>query len=157
MKTAITVRETGLESDSDKRRLVTLLEAYKADPMGGGSPYSDEEASRLISGLSDHPKAVILFCFSEGEFAGGAVCFETFATFTARPCINIHDICVLPAFRGMGLGRELMNGVIEKAKRIGAGKITLEVRKDNTAAKQLYASEGFGLTDPEMLFYTKML
>ena len=154
MNQNVSIRKADLFNHDDRKDLLILLESYKADPMGGGAPYSEEEERRLIKGLSMHPKCEVYFCYIEGEFAGGAVCFETFATFSALPCVNIHDICVLPDFRGKGIGGKLLDAVIEAAKTKGAGKVTLEVREDNPVAQGLYRKKGFAPSDPEMFFWT---
>ena len=45
---------------------------------------------------------------------GAAVCFIGFSTFAAKPLINIHDFVVLPAARGKGVGRRLLEAVEKK-------------------------------------------
>ncbi len=153
----IRFRRADLSKETDRHYLITMLESYKADPMGDSPPYNEEEKKRVIQGLSTHPSAIILFCFIDQMFAGAAVCFETFATFNPGPCINIHDICILQGFRGMGLGRGLMNEIIRVAKNLNAAKVTLEVRDDNETAKTLYRSLGFAPPAPLMHFYTKKI
>ena len=43
-----------------------------------------------------------------GEAAGFALFFQTFSTFVGKPGIYIEDLFVLPAFRGLGLGKALV-------------------------------------------------
>ncbi|MBN2510373.1 MAG: GNAT family N-acetyltransferase [Spirochaetales bacterium] len=152
---SISIRTADLFCHDDREDLILLLESYKADPMGGGAPYTEEEKSRLLQGLMRHPSCAVYFCYYEGQFAGGAVCFETFATFSARPCINIHDFCVLPSFRKKGLGTCLMKAILKAAETKGAGKVTLEVREDNYDAQRLYRRHGFEAPRPNMLFWSR--
>jgi N6-L-threonylcarbamoyladenine synthase len=56
---------------------------------------------------------------------------------------DIQTIAVSPAARGLGLGRALMNNLIDEAKRQRANDIMLEVRADNPVAQSLYLSLGF--------------
>ena len=56
---------------------------------------------------------------------------------------DIQTIAVSPAARGLGLGRALMNNLIDEAKRQRAHDIMLEVRADNPVAQSLYLSLGF--------------
>jgi len=72
-----------------------------------------------------------------------AVCFTGFSTFRARALYNIHDLAVLPAWRGRGVGRRLLRAVEAQARERGYCKITLEVRADNPAAG-LYRQLGYG-------------
>jgi len=56
---------------------------------------------------------------------------------------HVTNVAMLPAFRGRGLGRMLMNSLCEVAKAMGAGRMTLEVRPSNIAAQRLYGKMGF--------------
>ena len=59
--------------------------------------------------------------------------------------------------RGAGLGRALLDKIIVIAGERGYCKVNLEVRDDNTVAKELYSSLGFQDTVPPMHFWTKFL
>ena len=50
---------------------------------------------------------------------------------------------VLSAYRGQGLGRQLLQACIEKAWSKGITRIELEARADNAAAIALYEKLGF--------------
>ena len=56
---------------------------------------------------------------------------------------EIHTVGVIPAARGRGLARLMIDDLLVEAKRRGGVEAFLEVRVDNTAARALYASEGF--------------
>jgi predicted N-acetyltransferase YhbS len=77
---------------------------------------------------------------------GIAICFVGFSTFLARPLINIHDLAVLPTYRGQGVGRRLLEQVATKGKALGCCMLTLEVRADNYPAQRLYEAAGFDNT-----------
>lgn len=137
---------------ADATAIVALLDAYARDPMGGGTPLSDDVRDRLAPALADQPGAFTLIARVAGEPAGLANCFAGFSTFAARPLINIHDIAVLPQYRGKGVGRALLNAVAQEAQLRGACKITLEVLSGNEPAIAAYRQAGFvqyGL-DPAM-------
>lgn len=55
----------------------------------------------------------------------------------------IGNVVVHPDYRGMGIGRALMERGIEAARRQGAEWVGLEVRADNEVACQLYEHLGF--------------
>lgn len=57
--------------------------------------------------------------------------------------LDIHNIAVHPASRRQGVGRLLLGALIDEAKSRGLNRVTLEVRKSNAAAQQLYLSSGF--------------
>jgi ribosomal protein S18 acetylase RimI-like enzyme len=142
---------------SHLQAVVSLINAYIEDEMGGGTPLSEQEQFRLIDGLDNHPKSFVLLAETNGRFVGLLTAFENFSTFSACPMINIHDIVVLKECRGQGIGRQLMNAVVDEARKRNCKRITLEVRKDNTKAQNLYQSLGFEATEPEMFYWRKYL
>jgi ribosomal-protein-alanine N-acetyltransferase len=56
---------------------------------------------------------------------------------------DVQTIAVAPAARGKGLGRLLLDALVEQAARRGATSLLLEVRSDNAAAIALYRARGF--------------
>lgn len=57
--------------------------------------------------------------------------------------VDIHNLAVHPTYRRKGVGRSLLQSVINEARRHGSSRVTLEVRKSNEAAQLLYRSLGF--------------
>jgi ribosomal protein S18 acetylase RimI-like enzyme len=139
------------------RAIAALINAYIADEMGGGAPLPAEEQDRLTRGLRDHPRSVVLLARAGEVYAGLLVAFENFSTFTARPMLNIHDVIVLPSYRGKGIGRQLMTAILAEARERSCSRVTLEVRKDNAAARHLYASLGFKEPEESMFYWRKYL
>lgn len=56
---------------------------------------------------------------------------------------HITNLLVDPGYRGQGIGRRLMVGLIEAAISEGARHMTLEVRSQNVPARSLYSGLGF--------------
>lgn len=56
---------------------------------------------------------------------------------------HITNIAVLQAERGKGIGRALTAGLMQYLSNLGAAYATLEVRKSNEVAQNLYKSLGF--------------
>lgn len=125
------------------RSIVELLDAYARDPMGGGEPLQDGVKRALVPALARCPGAFTLLAFCDGEAVGLVNGFETVATFSARPLLNIHDIAVLPTWRRRGIARQLLLAVEALARERGCCKLTLEVLEGNTGAQALYRELGF--------------
>lgn len=123
--------------------LLEVLDSYAADPVGGGEPLAEDVRNRLPAMLRDFQTALVLLAFDEDRPVGAAVCFFGLSTFRARPLLNIHDLAVLPQYRGKGIGRALLAGAEEHARQRGCCKLTLEVQEDNTRARALYRRFGF--------------
>lgn len=130
----------------DAAILVALTDGYARDPMGGGSGLSDTARQRLAEAFAAHPATFALVAEAEGEAVGLALCVLGFSSFYAAPTVNLHDISVVPAARGFGVGRALLAAVEAEAVKRGACKVTLEVRPDNAVGRGLYESAGFELS-----------
>lgn len=162
MNASLFVVEADLSRADHQRDVVAMIDAYARDPMGNDGPLSDEVYDRLIDGLRAHPTTLIYLAYAGGEAVGIATCFVGFSTFYARPLVNIHDLGVVPAFRGRGVGRELLGAIEAKARALGCCKITLEVLADNDRARAIYERAGFGPAvyggnTSGTLFYAKVL
>jgi ribosomal protein S18 acetylase RimI-like enzyme len=140
----VRVVEADLNIPRHQEAIVDLINAYARDPMGGGRDLPAEVRDRLIPGLRRHPTTLVFLALDGEAPVGIAVCFLGFSTFTARPLINIHDLAVIPAYRGQGVGGLLLERVEAKGRQLGCGKLTLEVREDNHRAQRLYQKFGFG-------------
>lgn len=156
------VRKVAFENVEQGQQLVELLNAYAEDPMGGAEPLSAEVKANLVKGLSQVPGAVALLAYLDGQAVGVTTAFAGFSTFAAKPLLNIHDIAVLPAFRGQGVAQALMAGLEQEARERGCCKMTLEVLSNNHRAQQAYRRFGFAgyALDPqagEALFWQKKL
>lgn len=157
MSAATEIQECCYANAEHLEAVAALLSAYLADEMGGGAPLTPQAKQQLTDGLSRRPAAMVLLAKTGGTFSGLLVAFENFSTFTAKPMLNIHDLIVLKPHRGKGVGRLLMSAAIKKAEEKGCGRITLEVRKDNAVAQNLYRDLGFGEASPEMFYWRKLL
>ena len=56
---------------------------------------------------------------------------------------HIINIAVHPDYRQRGYGTQIMHELFKVAKKEGATRMTLEVRRSNAAAQKLYANMGF--------------
>jgi ribosomal protein S18 acetylase RimI-like enzyme len=142
--------------------VVDLLDAYARDPMGGNHPLSVTVREGLIPALAARPDALSVLAFVDGAPAGLVNVFEGFSTFRCAPLLNVHDVAVLPEFRGLGLARQMLALVETIAVERGCCKLTLEVLEGNHPAKALYRSLGFAgyALDPatgQAMFWEKPL
>ena len=142
----IEIVEADLARPEHQRAVCEMLDAYARDPMGGGRPLEADVRARLVPALREHPTTVILLAYDGARPVGIAACFRGFSTFAARPLLNLHDLAVIPEYRGRGLGRKLLAAVEAKARSLGCTKVTLEVLETNPARK-LY--EAMGYSSPE--------
>ncbi|WP_115718239.1 GNAT family N-acetyltransferase [Gallaecimonas mangrovi] len=142
--------------------LVSLLNSYACDPMGGGEAIAPSVLETLPSKLAKRRDAISLIAYVDGHAVGLLNAFEGFSTFKAKPLLNIHDIAVEPPYRGQGIGQQLLAKAEQCARERGCCKLTLEVLEGNLAAQQSYTKFGFAgyELNPQMgkaLFWQKDL
>ena len=147
------------------KALISLLDAYASDPMGGAEPLSQFAKANVVSALAARAQAFSVLAFdlpgasdesspAQGdEIPIGLVnCIEGFSTFACRPLVNVHDVVVLPAYRGQRVAEKMLLLVEKIGRERGACKLTLEVLAGNTGAIKLYHRVGFASyqLDPAM-------
>lgn len=96
------------------------------------------------------PDVCFIYVLRTPEAAVAAFC----AFWLVADQAHINNLAVRPELRGRGLGRELLEGVIREAQRLGAGSLTLEVRESNVPAQRLYARAGFSPAGVRKSYYT---
>jgi N6-L-threonylcarbamoyladenine synthase len=118
------------------------------------------ELEKLSFGKDAWPKATMkselatkhtfyLVVLSETELIGYAGLSKVASSSSA----DIQTIAVTDTHRRQGIGRELMQRLVDKAKELGAKEIYLEVREDKSAPQKLYESLGFEKIDRRPNYY----
>lgn len=142
--------------------ILSLMQAYALDPMGGAEALSEYTQENLIANLQTSTGVFSVIAY-EGEQAVGLInCVEGFSTFKAKKLVNIHDVIVLKTYRGQGIVHKMFNEVDKIAIALGCCKLTLEVLEGNEVAKSAYEKQGFSgyELDPKMgqaMFWQKLL
>ncbi|MGC6425328.1 MAG: GNAT family N-acetyltransferase [Lentimonas sp.] len=151
-----------LTNAKHREALVSLMDTYACDVMGGGKALSDFVKQQLPDALLERENFHGVLAFVGESPAGLSVNFESFSTFACRPILNIHDFVVAEAFRGRGIAKLLLESIEIIARELGCCKLTLEVLEGNERAQSIYQRFGFNgyELDPKMgraLFYDKQI
>lgn len=126
--------------------LVAILDEYARLPHIAGRGLPAEVIENLTSRLASTSGKQILLAVDGEKVSGVVVCFEAFSTLAGRPLLNIHDLAVTGACRGLGVGTMLLEAVAQRARELSCCRVTLEVDMDNPGAKKLYERSGFVMT-----------
>jgi len=132
-----------LSLPSHGEAIIYLLNEYAKDDMGGSMELSIFVKNNLVSELKKWQGVYIILAFVDGNPAGLVNCFEGFSTFACKPLLNIHDVIVIPDYRGRGISKKMLNKAEEIALGLGCCKLTLEVLEGNTIAQVAYKSCGY--------------
>ena len=113
-----------------------------------------------IAELIDEGRTVVLLA-GEGPHGLAVLRFRP-SIWTDGLEAYLAELYVVPAERGHGLGRALMDAVLETARAEGADYIELGTEEDDVAARALYESLGFSNrggkpTGPVSYFYEREL
>jgi GNAT superfamily N-acetyltransferase len=85
------------------------------------------------------------------EAVGFATVYWTWDTLIAARVGIMHDLFVLPSWRGTGAADLLIGACLEECRRHGAAKLAWQTARDNTRAQRVY--ERVGATRDEWLDY----
>jgi ribosomal protein S18 acetylase RimI-like enzyme len=133
----LAVRRAGL---TDAEVVGRLLHDFNTE-FGEPTPGPQKLAERVALLLSGGETAVLLGGGAEPD--GLAVLRFRHAIFTEALECYLAELYVVPARRGHGLGRALMEAAIELARQQGATHMDLGTGEQDVAARALYESLGF--------------
>ena len=147
-----------MATPDDAAAIGRLLDAFNRE-FDDATPGAAALAERVAQLLAEDELSVLL---AEPGPAGLAVLRFRPALWTQALECYLEELYVVPERRGRGIGRALMEKVLELAARRGADRIDLGTSEDDVAARSLYESLGFtnreGRPDgPVMLFYERDL
>jgi GNAT superfamily N-acetyltransferase len=92
--------------------------------------------------FGERPYAEVVIAERAGEAAGFALFFHNFSTFLARPGIYLEDLFVVPAYRGSGVGRALLQHLAQLAVQRQCGRLEWSVLDWNVEAIGFYEQLG---------------
>jgi ribosomal protein S18 acetylase RimI-like enzyme len=151
----IPIRHAGPEDAAAIARLLHDFNSEYSEPTPGVAALSEYARRLLVAG----EMAVLLA--GAGPDGLALTRFRT-AIWTGEPEAHLQELYVVPALRGRGIGRALLEATMDLAREAGATGIDLNTGETDTAARALYASCGFtnregGPEGPSMLFYERDL
>ena len=134
-----TIRNIRPEDDPMMERV--LLEVLaEFDATGEGFSDQDEELRRMSS-FYDGPNAAYFVAELNGQIVGGAG-IGPLPGAESHMC-ELRKMYLLPAARGHGLGRRLLETCLDEARRIGYRECYLETLAQMDRARDLYGRFGF--------------
>jgi putative acetyltransferase len=101
-----------------------------------------EQELALLPGDYAAPRGQLLLAWCDDVLAG-CVALRAFDEVDYPNAAEMKRLYVRPAFRGLGLGRELTERVLDAARELGYSTVLLDTLDDMEAARALYEELGF--------------
>lgn len=99
--------------------------------------YGEAWSALQVAGTLGMTNSFARQAIAAGEAVGFTLCRA------AGPEVELLLIAVMPAHRGLGVGRMLIDRAAQDAFVRGASEMFLEVRENNHSARRLYSRSGF--------------
>jgi GNAT superfamily N-acetyltransferase len=122
---------------------IRALAAYEREP----DAVTATEDDLLRHGFGANPFYFCLIAEQSGQPAGFALYFFNYSTWKGRPGLYLEDIFVQPEFRGIGIGKALLQRVAAVAVEMDCPRLQWEVLDWNTPAIDFYRAMGAEFLD----------
>jgi GNAT superfamily N-acetyltransferase len=122
---------------------IRALAAYEREPEA----VLATEAALERDGFGPNPFYFCLIAECNGRPAGFALYFFNYSTWLGRPGLYLEDLFVEPEFRGLGIGKLLLERVAAIALKKGCQRLQWEVLDWNTPAIEFYRAMGAEFLD----------
>ena len=140
---AITIRTAQAADVPLILEFIRALAVYEREP----DAVTATEAGLLRDGFGPNPFFFCLIAESSGAPAGFALYFFNYSTWLGRPGLYLEDLFVPPEFRGIGVGKALLQRVAAIAVEKGCPRLQWEVLDWNTPAIDFYTAMGAEFLD----------
>lgn len=140
---ATTIREATAADVPQILDFIRALAAYEREP----DAVTATEADLLRDGFGPNPVFFCLIAEENGEPAGFAFYFFSYSTWLGRPGLYLEDLFVHPEFRGLGIGKTLLQRIAAIAVEKGCPRLQWEVLDWNTPAIEFYQAMGAEFMD----------
>jgi GNAT superfamily N-acetyltransferase len=119
------------------------LAAYEREP----DAVQATEADLMRDGFGPNPFYYCLIAEQDDKPAGFAFYFFNYSTWVGRPGLYLEDLFVEPEFRGLGIGKALLERVAAIAVEKNCPRLQWEVLDWNTPAIDFYRAMGAEFLD----------
>jgi GNAT superfamily N-acetyltransferase len=131
---------------ADTALILGFIRALSEFERAPGEVTATEEGL-LRDGFGPNPFYYCLIAEHGGRPAGFAFYFFNYSTWKGRPGIYLEDLFVHPEFRGLGIGKALLQRVAAIAVEKGCQRMQWEVLDWNTPAIEFYRAMGTDFLD----------
>ncbi|MBN2418379.1 MAG: GNAT family N-acetyltransferase [Deltaproteobacteria bacterium] len=128
---------------SDIPDLVKMLEDLFSIEADFQFDQARQEAGLSMIIDSESDERIILVAESEGELIGMCSAQTLISTAEGARAAMVEDMIVSKRYRGQGIGKMIMDEIVEWAKRTGKTRLQLLADRNNTRALWFYNKNGW--------------
>jgi len=139
----ISIRAAAPEDVGQILKFIRALAVYEREP----DAVTATEEGLLEHGFGPAPYYWCLIAEADGQPAGFAFYFFDYSTWLGKPGLYLEDLFVDPAFRGLGIGKALLQRLAAIALEKGCARLKWEVLDWNTPAIEFYGAMGAEFLD----------
>lgn len=125
----------------DKAEILKMMEVFYASPAVHTNGSLEIFSADFDACVGSCPY-LEGFVIEDGEIQGYAMVAKSFSTEFGKPCIWIEDIYIKEEYRGLGLGKAILEFILNNYKDC---IYRLEAEEENTRAVALYKKFGFNV------------
>jgi len=123
--------------------LAAILALY-ADLETDGQVLDLPAAESIFARMQQYPNYTVYVAVAEGQIIGA---FELLImdnlAHVGAPSGIVEDVVVHPAWRGQGIGKQMMAFALEQCRQAGCYKLALSSNRKREAAHRFYEALGF--------------
>jgi len=142
----ITIKQATLNDIDDIAQLLTAYRDYHGE--------AQKDIQSIINFVSDrikHNEVMLFLAYCRDKAIGVAQLYPLYSTLSLRKVWILYDLFVDETYRGMGVGKALLERCKNFAISDGACRLELKTDYDNHAARNLY--EHFGFLEDNHIYY----
>ncbi|MDO4710314.1 MAG: GNAT family N-acetyltransferase [Pseudomonadota bacterium] len=130
--------------------LAAMQDFYRLEKL----PWDAARQEALLAALINTPEAGrLLIAEREQQLAAYAAIGFCFSLEFGGRFALLDELYVLPAFQGLGLGKQLMQASEQLAREQHCQAVRLEVSDDNPKARDIYLRSGYRMQPRRLMSY----
>ena len=126
----------------DKQAVFDMMQVFYSSPAVLSNGSAEIFENDIENCVNDNQFLEGFIIENQQEIQGYAMIAKSFSTEFGKPCIWIEDLYILPQFRGLGLGKMLLDYI---SNTFNNCIFRLEVEQENQKAINLYKKCGFNV------------
>jgi GNAT superfamily N-acetyltransferase len=108
-----------------------------------GDKASTSADALLRDAFATPPWIEILVAESDARLIGYTVLCPLYRAQFAQRGLDMHHLFIVQDWRGKGVGRALIEAMVERARELGCAYVKVGTHPDNAAAQKFYLAYGF--------------